>query len=439
MKLADVRAAVSGAPPSGTAAVWRAAWLLVATAVLAQVSVSIVEMGVPTLVPFLKQSFGLSVAGVGLLVACLNGGRVLGSWPAGLLADRIGEPPVMVAACTGVAVFVSLSTLAAGPLGAGVALACLGVFAGAAAPAGSRFVLSAFGRRRRGLPMGLRQSAVPLGGLIAAFALPFIADRWGLRAALLVAGGACLGGGVLVALLARLSAGRRLSKTWRPRPAIDVPLAADSRPAARTRTPRPGVSDGNVRLVIAWGVLFIGGQYALVSYLVLDLVRTVGLTLATASLMLVVAQLGGIAGRIGWGVVSDLRFASRRRPPLLALNAIACVAAFSMAALGRGEPVSLIALISFLAGATMIGWQGVWMSLISELYPPAMMGRAIGYGLTFTNVAIVAWPPVFGLIADRTGGFTASWVVLGGALCVSAALMSCVCEQSPREAGGGHR
>jgi MFS family permease len=437
---ASIAASASGSPPDGAAAVRRAAWLLVATAVLAQVSVSVVEMGVPTLAPFLKESFGLSVAGVGLLVACVNGGRVLGSWPAGLLADRIGEPPVMLAACAGVSAFVSLSALAAGPLGAGAAFACLGVFAGAAAPAGSRFVLSAFGRRRRGLPMGLRQSAVPLGGLIAAFALPFLADRWGLPVALLAAGGTCLVGGVLVALLARHAAGtllpRRATGTQHPRHAVGTPLAACPRAARSARAPRPTVRDGNVRLVIAWGVLFIGGQYALVSYLVLDLVRTGGLTLASASSMLVVAQLGGIVGRIAWGVLSDLRFAGRRRPPLLVLNAVACATAFSLAALGRSEPLSLIAVTSFLAGATMIGWQGVWMSLISELYPPAMMGRALGYGLTFTNVAIVAWPPAFGLIADRTGGFAASWAVLGGALCVSVLLMSFVHESPAGERQG---
>jgi len=395
----------------------------VTSAVLAQASVSVVEMGVPTLVPFLKQSFGLSVAGVGLLVASINWGRVLGSWPAGLLADRIGEPPVMVAACMGVAAFVSVAALASGPLGAAAALACVGVFAGAAAPAGSRFVLSAFGRRRRGLPMGLRQSAVPLGGLIAAFALPFLADRWGLRTALLVAGGACLAGGALAGLLTH-RAGR-------------APLGPRREPAEHSPAVRPTVRDGNLRLVIAWGALFIGGQYALVSYLVLDLIRTRGLTLASASLMLVLAQLGGIAGRIAWGVLSDRRFASRRRPPLLALNAIACAAAFSLALLGRGEPLELIAITSFLAGASMIGWQGVWMSLISELSPAAAMGRAIGYGLTFTNVAIVAWPPLFGLIADRTGGFAVSWAVLGGALCISAALLSCVHEPPVQEPPAG--
>lgn len=395
-------------------------WALVGTAMVAQASVSVAELGIPTLAPFLKHGLRLSAAGVGVLVAAVNCGRIFGSFPAGRLADRIGEPPVMVAACLGVSVFLACATLPSGAAGVGLLLIGLGLFAGAAAPAGSRFVLSAFSRHRRGVPMGLRQSAVPLGGLTAALLLPAAADRWGFRAAFLLAAGLALGGALVVLRMTR----RRI---WTP-----------SSRRARGDVSGLGLDRNlNLRLVIAWGMLFIGGQYALVSYLVLDLSGRVELTLATASLMLVLAQLGGIVGRILWGFLSDRHFASRRRPPLLALNAIACAMALSLALASPSESLVLIAFTAFVAGVSMIGWQGVWMSLVSELAPPAAIGGALGYGLTFTNLAIVAWPPLFGLIADLTGGFELSWALLGAALCVSGLIMLLVREASaPGDAGG---
>jgi MFS family permease len=404
-------------PSGSTLALRRSApWLALSAAVVTQTTVSLAEMGIPTLAPFFKEGFGLSAAGVGVVVSSLNLGRIFGSFPAGRLVDRIGETHVMVGGGVG-AGLLFCAAAAGGPAWAlaGVLVAA-GVFTGSAAPAGTKFIFSAFPPLRRGLPMGIRQSAVPLGGLVAAATLPWLAAHHGLRAALLASAGALL----LGAASARL--GMR---------AIDGHAAGE--PAGEDPPPhtRLGSIDPNLRRVIVWAMLFIGGQYAVVAYLILDLTGSRGLSLGTATALLAVAQAGGVAGRIFWGVVSDRWLPGRRKLPLLLITATGIACAALLAAWPGHARVAVLAPVCLLTGASLIGWQGVWTNLVSELAPRGLVGTAVGFGLTFTNVAIVAWPPLFGLIADVTGSFRVSWAVLAGALLASAGVVARVAEPHP--------
>lgn len=380
-----------------------------AVAVVVQTTISIAEMGVPTLAPFFASTFALSAAQVGLMVSSLGVGRTLGVLPAGLLVDRIGENAVMVTAGVVGGVLFTLAGLAPAWWTAAAALLLAGVFTGSAGPAGTKFIIGAFPAHRRGLPMGVRQSAIPLGGLLAAAALPLLAQHGSLHTALL----AC--GGVLVFGAACAFVGM---------PA----LPGEARPPDRPSGIRVVRANRDIRLAVIWGMLFIGGQYAIVSYLILDLTGGDALSLTLATALLAVAQVGGLVGRVLWGLVSDRRMGGRRKPPLQLMTAGGCACALLFAAQPAGVPAVLLVLLCLVAGATLIAWQGIWNALLSELAPAHAVGTAIGFGLTFTNVAIVLWPPLFGWIADRSGSFRLSWLGLAGALAASAALLSALAE-----------
>jgi MFS transporter, ACS family, hexuronate transporter len=383
-----------------------------AVAVVVQTTISIAEMGVPTLAPFFASTFALSAGQVGLLVSSLGVGRTFGALPAGLLVDRIGETTVMVVAGVVSAGLFALAGLAPAWWGVAAALAVAGVFTGSAGPAGTKFIIGAFPPTRRGLPMGVRQSAIPLGGLLAAVALPLLAHHHSLRAALLACGGALAAGGVCAL--------------------VGMPALPGERGAA------PGGPSGfalvradrDIRLAVAWGMLFIGGQYAIVSYLILDLTAGSGVSLTLATALLAVAQVGGLVGRVLWGLVSDRRFDGRRKPLLQGMTAGGLVCVLVLAAAPGHEPAAVLVLVCLVAGGTLIAWQGMWNALLSELAPAHAVGTAIGFGLMFTNVAIVFWPPVFGWIADRSGSYRVSWLVLAAALAASALLLAAVGERA---------
>jgi predicted MFS family arabinose efflux permease len=155
-----------------------------------------------------------------------------------------------------------------------VGLVLAGMASAASTPAGGRLVLLAFPRERRGIALGVRQTGVPIGGLVAAALLPVLAHAYGWRWSLAVAGGI-----TALSVLPLVLAGTGPS---------------EAQPARMG--PWNPFRDRTVLLLALWGCLLVSGQYALVAFFALDLNRGAGLALATASLLLAVAQAFGI----GW-------------------------------------------------------------------------------------------------------------------------------------------
>jgi MFS family permease len=371
---------------------------LLAAAFAAQAAISFVELGVPILAPFIRDDLALSAFALGVLVSSLNVGRLVGAVPAGQLADRFGEQRVLIGAGVGLAGFAALASTGSYGVVVG-ALICAGAFSGAATPAGSRLILAAFPRERRGLPMGIRQAAIPVGGLIAAIALPLAAHAWGWRTTLAVAALTPLVGAAVV---------------------------------ARSRMPRERRAEGDGRGVLGqvrrsrkivyaglWAFVFVGGQYALLTYLALYLEDDLGTSRTEAFAMVALANLAGVAGRLGWGWLSDRFLGSRRRPGLVALSVLGIASTALLAAAPASHATLVAGAGAILGGFCLIGWQGLWVTMVSELGPPGSAGTAVGFGMLFTNAGIVVWPPLLGLAADVTGSLRWSWVVLGAALALA--------------------
>jgi MFS family permease len=365
---------------------------LLGAALLAQTAISVVEQGLPTLAPFIKRDLELSAASVGFAVTSFNYGRVLGSYAAGRAVDALGDRRVMIGGGLGCALLTAL----AAPLPFAALLAVLvvaGLLAATSTPAGSSVVMTAFPPDRRALPMGVRQTGIPLGGLLAAVLLPFAAGRLGWREALAVAAAIALAG-TLLALPAARGGGvgeREVQTTGRRDPAI-------------------------LNLAI-WGSLLVCAQYSVLAFLILDVERH-GISIGHAAALLAVAQAGGIAGRLVWGLLSDRALHGARRPALVAITLLAIGVSLLLAWLpGRVGFAGLLP-VAFLAGVTMMGWNGLWVMAVAELAAPGRRGAEVGFGLTFVAVATVVAPPLFGLVADA-GGYSMAWLALAGLLALA--------------------
>ena len=391
----------------------RAAWLVLGAALLSQVGISVTEQGIPTLTGFIKDDLGLSAATVGLTISSFTAGRVLGSYAAGVTADRVGERRVLVIGglATGALVAVAVTLPLPGLL---VMLLFAGVASAASTPAGGRLVLLAFPRTRRGFALGVRQTGIPIGGLIAAVLLPWIAHlhgwRWSLAAAAAITA-------LTVVPLALAGADR-----WE-----------DDEPVQPQRDVNP-LRDPTIRLLTIWGCLLVGGQYSLIAFLALDLHQSAGLTLAAASLLVAVAQLSGIVGRIAWGAISDRHLAHGRKPLLLALTAAAVGAALLLLAVPRSSPVGIFVVVAALAGFAMIGFQGLWITMVTEAGGPSRAGAATGFGITFIAASIMISPPLYGLVADVAGSYRAIWAA--AAIVLALAFIPASLIHEPARPGG---
>jgi len=76
-------------------------WVILAVAVGAQAAISAVRQGLPALGPVLRDTFGLSLPQLGIALGSVTVGIMLTLIAWGVLADRIGERPVIAAGLAG--------------------------------------------------------------------------------------------------------------------------------------------------------------------------------------------------------------------------------------------------------------------------------------------------------------------------------------------------
>jgi MFS family permease len=175
----------------------------------------------------------------------------------------------------------------------------------------------------------------------------------------------------------------------------------------------------NIVLLTIWGAVFVSGQFGLLAFIALDLHQRRGLALAAGSLLAVLAQAGGVAGRVGWGLLSDRLLDRGRKPLLLVLTAVAFTSILLLAVLPDGAPIGAYVAVVLLAGVGVIGFQGLWVTLIVEAAEPARVGAATGAATAGLLLVAGAAIPLYGLIADVSGSYRAVWLTLAGALLCS--------------------
>jgi len=167
-----------------------------------------------------------------------------------------------------------------------------------------------------------------------------------------------------------------------------------------------------VQLMVA-GFAYAAMQICLMSYLVVYLTETLGRSLIAAGVALTIANVGGIVGRIGWGIVADRWLPPRRLLGTLGIVAGSC--ALATAGFGPGWPAAAILVVCALFGATAIGWNGVQLAEIARNSPSGQAGAITGASGFVTFFGVVIGPPLFALLVALTGSYAAGFVAIGSA------------------------
>lgn len=335
--------------------------------------------GVPFLLPSIRAAEHVTLATGGLLIAAPMLGLIATLIAWGAAADRFGERIVMGAGLGGCAVLVAGASRLPGLAPLGVLLALAGAAGASVNAASGRVVLGWFGAAERGLVMGIRQMAQPLGVGIAAFALPPLALRWGFRAALLFPAGLCAITAVLVALFV-----------------IDPPRPGRAT-IAESRSP--------YRSPMLWRVhaasgLLVFPQFVVSAFALEYLVAERDWASAPAGRVLAAVQVAGALGRLAAGRWSD-RVASRLRP--MRLIAVGSMAIMLLLALGQ-EMNSLLAPVALMVAAVItVADNGLGYTSTAELAGPFWAGRALGAQNTVQNIAAFITPPLFGGVIGGPG------------------------------------
>jgi sugar phosphate permease len=343
--------------------------------------------------PVLRDELDLSLAQVGLALAAEWIGLTVTLLPWGFVADRIGERRALGIGLGLCGALVCAAAFAPSFASLVILVALAGAAGGSVQSSSGRAVMGWFARDERGLALGVRQTAVPVGGLVAALALPPAVAAGGIELAFLVLGGGCLAGALVGAIVIR-------------DPEIDTFEAED---AAWT------LRDSRLWLLCSASGLYVVAQTAILSFTVLFLVDVRGFSHGEAGAVLAAMQAVGAALRIAAGRWSDAigsRIVPLRRIGLVAAGLLAVTAA----ALAAEVWLLLPALVA--AGALSMAWNGLSFTAAAELATRRRTATAIAFQQTALSVFGVGVPVAFAAVVAatswRTGFAVAALAPLAG-------------------------
>ncbi|WP_285726233.1 MFS transporter [Psychromicrobium xiongbiense] len=375
-----------------------ARWMMLGIVVFAQAVSSLTVNGTAFLLPELDRQWGLGLMSAGFLVSMPLAGTLCTLVLWGAVIDRIGERASLTLGLAAAALALGAAALSGGPVAAGLWLFLSGVAVACTNAAGGRIVVGWFPVQQRGLAMGIRQMAQPLGVGWGALMLP-------------TAGAATLSTAWwVVALLSLLAAG--LCWFW---------LRNPERRARRTdpATENPYRGSSFLLRIHLISALLVVPQFTLWTFSLIWLLTGLHLDAPAAGAVIVVAQLTGALGRIGAGVWSD-RWGSRVAPlrwvsvsttvALLLLSLSALLAQSGPAPAPLTVPLAVVALV--LASALTVADNGLAFTVVAEAAGPYWSARALGIQNTGQYLVSAIVPPLVGGLLGVLS-FPATFALIG--------------------------
>ena len=364
--------------------------MILAAGTLAQASFSTASVGLPALAPAIRAHYRLSLSETGVVLAAIGIGMLFTLLPWGFAADRFDERVVIAVGLVGAGVAFggAAETTGFGALvGALIAAGALGASVNAAS---GRAIMGWFPPSELGVALGIRQTAIPIGGALGASVLPILG---GTRPAFFALGGACIAGAIVATVFMRSS------------PAIEpeLELSDVGRPlhdgnADRCQTPE-AVSDTGVTwnwLLGGGTALFLTAQIGITGFVVLFLHDHRHVSTHAAAALLAAINVLAIGARIGSGRISD-RMHTRLRP--LRAIGVALAAATAAVAVLVDAPLAVLVPAFAVAGVLSMAWNGLAFAAAAEAAGASRTGAALGFQQTLLGVVVAGAPPAFAAAA----------------------------------------
>jgi len=357
-------------------------WSMLVIALSATLCANVFINGAAFLIPTLHTERGLDLAKAGLLSSMPSFGMVFTLIAWGYIVDRVGERIVLAlgSALTAAAAFAAASVHSLVAVGALLLLG--GMAAASSNSASGRLVVGWFPPEQRGLVMGIRQTAQPLGVGLGALVIPRLAESHGVSVALLFPAVVCAVSAVVCAV------------------AVVDPPRPPRHEADEADLANPYRGSSVLWRIHAVSVLLVVPQVVVWTFTLVWLMSDRGWSAASAGAMVTAAQILGAGGRIAAGRWSDV-VGSRLRP----IRAIALAAAAAMGLLALTDwlhsPVSVGLMV--IASVITVSDNGLAFTAIAEIAGPFWSGRALGTQNTSQLLTAGIAPPLFGGLIGIAG------------------------------------
>ncbi|MEY4599317.1 MAG: hypothetical protein RLZZ445_2114 [Pseudomonadota bacterium] len=390
---------------------------VVAATTAAQVAGAMGAAVFPVIAPELARNLGVESSLIGYQMSVIYGAAMLGSMLFTWMVARYGgcrTTQVGMACC--------VAGMAVALHGSVWSLVITSVFIGAAMsinlPAAAHLLFRFSPPQHRNFIFSLKQTGVPLAWALMALIAPAVTLAWGWRWALVL---------VLLSALITMLAMQLPRRGWDDDRRPDLPVQARVFDGLRLVWRMPALRWLGVA---AFCLAFI--QLCVSTFTVVMLVGEGGYTLVEAGLMLSVAQIFGVLGRIAWGWLADRSGDCMAALQYLTLCSVACCAAVFF--LAPGWPVWLTALLYAVFGATAIGWNGLYTAEVARRSPPGQVSLVTGGAMVWNFAGILTGPTAFTLVYKGIGSYTTTF----GAVIIIAVLTLFALHAGKRAIRDGH-
>ena len=388
--------APASASADAAAAARPSKWLwLAVVAMLIQQSFSYMSTVVlPIAAPAISEATGLGISLVGVYTAIMYVASTLSAGTSGAFIRRYGALRVSQAALVLMGLGLVFSWPGWALLFAATAFV-IGAGSAVSTPASSDILGRYCPPRRAPLIFSIKQTGVPVGGMLAGILVPAFTIALGWEGAFLACGAMCL---VLAFLLQPLRA------------EFDQYRVRSHRISMRAvvHTVRGVLGHRRLRELALYSVTWVGLQAIYGAFLFAFLADGLGYPPETAGWVFAAGNAAAVGARILWGWIAS-RFVNARF--LLGWLAVVMAASsIATAFFGPGWPIVAIVAVAVVYAGTAISWHGVLLAEIARLSPVDRIGAMTGGVLLFTSTGIMVYPLIYGAILEATGSYAPGFI-----------------------------
>jgi predicted MFS family arabinose efflux permease len=354
-------------------------------------------LAIAAIAPAVAGGVGVATVWVGYQIALLYSVAMVTAPFAGHFIHRWGALRVCQVSLLASALGVGLASL--GTLYTIVlASIVMGFGYGLVNPASSHLLFQRTSAQDRSLVFSIKQTGVPLGGVIAGLVTPALTVAFGWQIAL----AAGLPIGLLLILLLQ-----PLRATWDAE-RCSTTLGGD----------RAGIRAG---VLLVWqhprlrapalaAFCFTMIQMSLIGFCVAFAVTELGFGMVQAGLLLAVIQGTGIVARLGMGWVADRR--QDNAGVMLGAGLLSAAAALGFFLLEPGSPILLVHALAILFSIGAVGWNGVFLAEVARAAPPGQIGTLTGIASVMTFAGVVVGPSLFVWLQENLGSYGEAYLLL---------------------------
>ena len=367
------------------------------------VAAGVYRNGFPAMFPFIHAEFGLSRTVMGLYISFLYLVSAALAIFAGWFADRLGSKKGILIGMGSLTILIFAHIFAPSFNIILVLAALCGIGFSIVSPGATKGVTDLFSPARRGTAMGILFMGWSIGGLAGSAFLPVIAQYFGWRSATVV-----MSGYMLITITV-------FQIYFKERTEVN-PVADQSAEKFNLKEGFRLLLD-NKKLHLLCLRAFVLGSVSgtLAAHYTLFVHLDYGYSMVFSGIGFAFLNAGSVLGRPAWGLINDRLLKGREDIGFLLINLMNALVFALFVLFYRFTEIPAVWIIlaaTFIAGFSTRGWPGVFFAAVSRDADRGNTGMSAGLALVFVRLGITLSPPVFGFVADITGSYEYSWILM---------------------------